>query len=83
MNYYEKLPVEFLIRFYNEIKKNIENELLTDKMYYELYLIFCVAKNKGISLDLPSNFHKIVNLQVLNNLLQSEPKGTGNSLHIA
>ncbi|MBY0149447.1 hypothetical protein [Neobacillus niacini] len=38
MNFYEKLPVEFLIRFYNEIIKNIEKGILTKNMYYELGL---------------------------------------------
>ena len=39
MNFYEKLPSDFLINFYNEIIKNIEKGILSKNMYYELGLI--------------------------------------------
>ncbi|HZG72797.1 MAG TPA: hypothetical protein VEY51_14760 [Chondromyces sp.] len=50
MNLYERLPLEFLADFYVEIKKNIEQELLTEAMQHELDLIEKVAENKGLSI---------------------------------
>ncbi|MCQ6282480.1 hypothetical protein [Bacillus sp. EB600] len=70
MDFYEKLPVEFLIRFYNEIIKNIEKGIITKTMYYELGVIISVASRRGFSLEFPSDFNQIINQQVLNDLLQ-------------
>ncbi|OIK11536.1 hypothetical protein BIV60_17995 [Bacillus sp. MUM 116] len=72
MDLYEKLPVEFLIRFYNEVKNNIERGILTKKMYYELGLIISVANRRGITLDFPSAFEEEGNEEVLKDLLQWE-----------
>jgi hypothetical protein len=83
MNCYEKLPVEFLIRFYNEIIKNIEKGILTKNMYYELGIIISVANRRGISLNPPSDFNAMINQQALNDLLQSDQDGIGCSCHIA
>ncbi|PFO07476.1 hypothetical protein COJ85_05695 [Bacillus sp. AFS076308] len=76
MNIYEKLPVEFLIRFYNEIIKNIEKGILTKNMYYELGIIISVASRRGISLDQPSDFNEVINQQALNDLSQTEHVGS-------
>jgi hypothetical protein len=70
MNFYEKLPENFLIRFYNEILKNIEKGILSKKMYYELGLIISVASQKGITLDSPADFKEEVNEAVLMDFLQ-------------
>jgi len=51
MNLYEKLPIEFLIDFYNEIFKNIEKGILTKAMYNELSLITSVLEQRGIILS--------------------------------
>ncbi|MGG3469547.1 hypothetical protein ABES02_18950 [Neobacillus pocheonensis] len=83
MNFYEKLPVEFLIRFYNEIIKNMEKGILTKNMYYELGIIISVANRRGISLDQPSDFNEVINQHALNDLLQSEQVGIECSCHIA
>ncbi|MDQ0201873.1 hypothetical protein [Neobacillus ginsengisoli] len=83
MNFYEKLPVEFLIHFYNEIIKNIEKGILTKNMYYELGIIISVANRRGISLDQPSDFNEVINQQALNDLLQLEQVRTGCSSQIA
>jgi len=77
MNLYEKLPVEFLIRFYNEINKNIEKGILTKKMYYELGLIISAANRRGITLDFPPDYKEEVNEESLRDLLQSEQLGIG------
>lgn len=83
MSIYEKLPVEFLIRFYNEIITNIEKDILTNNMYYELGIIISVANRRGISLDLPFDFNEVVNQQALNELFQTEQEGAGCSSEIA
>ena len=77
MNLYEKLPVEFLIRFYKEVNKNIEKGILTKKMYYELGLIISVANRRGITLDFPPDYKEEVNEEALRDLLQSEQLGVG------
>jgi hypothetical protein len=77
MNLYEKLPVEFLIRFYNEINKNIEKGILTKKMYYELGLIISAANRRGIILDFPPDYKEEVNEESLRDLLRSEQLGIG------
>ena len=76
MNFYEKLSVEFLISFYNEIIKNIEKGILTKNMYYELGIIISVASRRGISLDQPSDFNEVINQQALKDLSQTEQVGT-------
>ena len=60
MDFYEKLPIDFLIDFYDEIIKNIEKGLLTKNMYYELSLIISVASQRGITLGKPCDFEQIV-----------------------
>ncbi|MBM7655487.1 hypothetical protein [Neobacillus cucumis] len=60
MNLYEKLPNDFLIDFYNEICKNIENGILTKAMYYELGLITMVLNQRGIILSKPTDFEDVV-----------------------
>lgn len=72
MDFYEKLPVDFLIRFYNEVRKNIEKRILTKNMYYELGIITSVANRRGIMLELPADFEEVVNEEVLKDLLQSK-----------
>ncbi|MED3564379.1 hypothetical protein [Bacillus xiapuensis] len=69
MDFYENLPIEFLIRFYKEILHNVEEGILSKKMYYELGLIISVASRKGISLDFPADFKEEVNEEVLMDLL--------------
>ncbi|MBM7656201.1 hypothetical protein [Neobacillus cucumis] len=75
MKFYEKLPIEFLIRFYNEIKNNIENGILTKKMYYELGLIISVANRRCITLDLLADFDEEINEEVFKDFLQSHEVG--------
>ncbi|WP_223596682.1 hypothetical protein [Neobacillus bataviensis] len=48
---YENLPVDFLARFYYEIRKNIKKRVLSEAMYFELDLIEKAAKNKGITIE--------------------------------
>ena len=72
MNSYEKLSTKNLIDFYNEITKNIEKEILTKNMYYELGLIIAVANRRGFTLNRPHDFKEVVNQQALDNLNQSE-----------
>ncbi|WP_186578768.1 hypothetical protein [Aquibacillus kalidii] len=50
MPFYEKLPSNLLIDFYNEIRNNIERGILTERMHDELELIKKVAKRRGILL---------------------------------
>ncbi|CRK84590.1 hypothetical protein [Neobacillus massiliamazoniensis] len=83
MDFYEKLPVDFLIHFYNDIIKNIEKDILSKNMYYELGIIISVANRRGISLDHPSDFNEVINQKVLNDLLQSGQVGTGGCSQIA
>ncbi|MCT8137815.1 hypothetical protein H1D32_08635 [Anaerobacillus sp. CMMVII] len=47
-SFYEKLPNDLLVQFYSEIKKNIENRVLTNAMYIELELIKKIAKKRNI-----------------------------------
>ena len=72
MNLYEKLPVELLFRFYNEVKNNIDKGILTKKMYYELGLIIAAAYRRGITLDFPPDFKEEVNEEALRDLLNAE-----------
>ncbi|WP_163538691.1 hypothetical protein [Gracilibacillus sp. YIM 98692] len=48
MNFYEELPHDVLIAFYNEINKNIEKGIITKSTYYELGLIISVMNRRGI-----------------------------------
>jgi len=66
MELYQKLPTELLLRFYNEIVKNIEKGVLSKNMYYELGLIISVASRRGICLEKPSDFNEVVNQDILN-----------------
>lgn len=72
MDFYEKLPIEFLIRFYNEVKNNIEKGILTKKMYYELGVIISVANRRGITLDIPVDFKEEINEDALKDLIISK-----------
>ncbi|MBM7573663.1 hypothetical protein [Aquibacillus albus] len=53
MKFYEELPIDVLIAFYNEINKNIEKGIITKSTYYELGLIISVMNRKGIPLNDP------------------------------
>ena len=70
MNFYEKLPTDFLIAFYDEIVKNIERGLLTKNMYYELGLLISVARQRGITLEQPSDFEQIIDQKALDEYIQ-------------
>ena len=74
MDFYEKLPTDFLIDFYHEIMKNIEKGLLTKNMYYELGLIILVASQRGIALGKPCDFEQIVDQKTLDDFIQSTHK---------
>ncbi len=50
MSYYEKLPNDLLVAFYQEINKNIKKGILTEAMYNELKLIEEVARKRNILL---------------------------------
>lgn len=47
---YDSIPVELLAGFYYHIYKNIEKDILSNKMYYEIQLIEQTARKKGICL---------------------------------
>ena len=70
MDFYEKLPADFLIDFYHEVKKNIEKGLLTKNMYYELGLIISVASQRGITLGKPCDFEQIADQKNLEDFIQ-------------
>jgi hypothetical protein len=70
VDFYEKLPTDFLIAFYDEMMKNIEKGLLTKTMYYELGLIISVASQRGITLGQPCDFEQIVDQKDLNDFIQ-------------
>ncbi len=70
MNFYEKLPADFLIDFYHEIMKNIEKGLLSKNMYYELGLIISVASQRRITLGKPCDFGQIVDKNTLEDFIQ-------------
>jgi hypothetical protein len=70
MDFYEKLPADFLIAFYDEMMKNIEKGLLTKNMYYELGLLISVAHQRGITLEQPYDFEQIVNQKALDEFIQ-------------
>lgn len=76
MNFYEKLPTDFLIAFYKEMMKNIENAVLTKNMYYELSIMISAASQRGITLDKPYDFEHVVDQEALDNFIQSTNKCT-------
>jgi hypothetical protein len=69
MDFYEKLPADFLIAFYDEIMKNIEKGLLTKNMYFELGLLITVASQRGITLEQPCDFEQIVDQKDLDDFI--------------
>ena len=69
MDFYEKLPTDFLITVYHEIIKNIEKGSLTKNMYYELGLIISVASQRGITLGQPCDYKQIVDQQTLDDFI--------------
>jgi hypothetical protein len=70
VDFYDKLPTDFLIDFYHEIMKNIEKGLLTKNMYYEIGLIISVASQRGITLRKPCDFEQSVNQKILERFIQ-------------
>ena len=70
MDFYDKLPTDFLIDFYHETMKNIEKGLLTKNMYYELGIIISVASQRGITLGKPCDFEQIVDQKALEDFNQ-------------
>ena len=70
MDFYEKLPTDFLIAFYDQVRNNIEKGLLTKTMYYELGLIISVASQRGITLGQPCDFEQIVDQEELDHFIQ-------------
>jgi hypothetical protein len=58
MSLYEKLPSDFLIQYYYEVKKMISKGLVSKNMYYELGLIIAAASRRGILLDKPKDFEQ-------------------------
>jgi hypothetical protein len=70
MDFYEKLPTDFLVAFYDEMMKNIERGLLTKNMYYELGLLISVARQRGIILVQPGDFEQIVDQSDLEEFIQ-------------
>ena len=69
MDFYEKLPNDVLIDFYNEINKNIGKDILTKQMYYELGLIFSVLSRRGISLRKPIDFDDVIDQDTMENFI--------------
>lgn len=65
MSLYERLPSDFLIQFYNEMKKMSSNGIVSKNMYYELGLIIAAASKRGIQLDKPKDFDQNVDYELL------------------
>jgi hypothetical protein len=65
MSLYERLPSDFLIQFYKEVKKMSSSGLVSKSMYYELGLIIAVASKRGIQLDKPKDFEQNVDHELL------------------
>ncbi|MDQ6598473.1 hypothetical protein [Bacillus salipaludis] len=65
MSLYEKLPSEFLIQFYYEVKKMISRGLVSRNMYYELGLIIAVASRRGILLEKPKDLEQHIAHELL------------------
>ncbi|MBV7509434.1 hypothetical protein KW850_30195 [Bacillus sp. sid0103] len=57
---YEKLPTDVLLDFFNEINQNIIKGILSKFMYYELGLIITVMNRRGITINKPVDFEKVV-----------------------
>jgi hypothetical protein len=70
VDFYEKLPTDLLIAFYDEIMKNINKGLLSKNMYYELGLIISVASQRGITLGKPCDFEQIVDQRDLDDFIE-------------
>lgn len=69
VDFYEKLPTDFLIAFYDEMMKNIQKGLLSKNMYFELGLIISVASQRGITLGQPCDFEQIVDQKKLDHFI--------------
>jgi hypothetical protein len=65
MSLYERLPSDFLIQFYNEMREMSSNGLVSKNMYYELGLIIAAASKRGIQLDKPKDFDHNVDQELL------------------
>jgi hypothetical protein len=65
---YEKLPTDVLLDFFNEMNQNIIKGILSKIMYYELGLIIIVMNRRGITLNKPADFEKVVDQQMMKNL---------------
>lgn len=65
MSLYYKLPSDFLIQFYNEVKKMILKGIVSKKMYYELGLMIAAASKRGIQLDKPHDFEQNIVQELL------------------
>lgn len=65
MSLYDKLPSDFLIQFYNEMKKMISKGIVSKKMYYELGLMIAAASKRGIQLDKPNDFEQNIVQELL------------------
>jgi len=78
MDFYEKLPTDFLIAFYDEMMKNIEKGLLTKNMYYELGLLISVARQRGITFEQPCDFEQIVDPKNLQDFILLTQNATFN-----
>lgn len=70
MDFYEKLPTDFLIAFYDEMVKNIEKGVLSKNMYYELGLMISTASKRGITLGKPCDFEQVVDQQGLDDFIK-------------
>jgi len=70
VDFYEKLPTNLLIAFYDEIMKNNHKGLLSKNMYYELGLIISVASQRDITLGHPCDFEQIVEQKGLDEFIQ-------------
>ncbi len=68
MIHYEKLPTDVLIDFFNEINQNIIKGIFSKIMYYELGLIITVMNRRGITLNKPVDFEKVVDQQMMEKL---------------
>lgn len=57
---YKKLSLDTFIFFYHEMMKNMDRGLLTKNMYDELRIIIFVEKQRGMTLEKPSDFEEFV-----------------------
>ncbi|MEH7417446.1 hypothetical protein V7266_19460, partial [Neobacillus drentensis] len=65
--FYEKLPNDVLIDFYNEINNNIIHGGSTQKLYFELGLIYSIMCRRGIISNRSFNKEDVVATQTLKN----------------